>query len=924
MCKHMTIIFMLLPWLQAAVAKSNEPNAAELVRAVRKTEMWMYDFNSLYVRAERRWTNTPEEIAKRRREIIEEFNIDDPNEKRFPGLRRTSRDTLEYAVDRKRVRYLTYDPGYWRQLKIWDGNELRIHEKYYNYPQECYVLDGKIRNRAFHELFASNYGWPRSQPHSFWWDQRDVNASLDFYGQPDKFRLVGEQIYREIPCYVLEYNVPDKLSAGLAYRWFVGQADHLLYGIQTRRHDRLSVEHWTLNYRQVVPGGWFPMKTGWSIYDMDESGQSYLQTTFDLDVVEFQLNEPLSDDLFVLPIQPGVEVQDNRSGKLQIYKRWPSLLGKELPSFEGISISAPMPTKGKAILLCYIDLEQRPSRHAIRELIAQSELLMSHSIELILIQSSKMFPETLNEWREKLKIPFEIGAITGDSDTLRWSWGVHSLPWLILTDKKHTVQAEGFALNELEDNLKKFTNVDSTGLFIPDEMQELRETAAAVFQKTAGYHIEYKVDKHPLDEQYFPKSNIENALKAEDPDSPVLTSWIKGMRQSYSHDIALDVFDSCYLCRELKYALDDKQRLNLKHEGISSTDGDKNYAYWPQEKQGTIATDETGRMVPENPLTIYKTVTAILAEQDRFKLVSAVPASEEGQADTLASASWLAEFRDARVTEGYRLHQLLINHSPMRIIRDRVFSGSSKDQRWLQNETLFEDFAGYKLDSADIVLPRKIVKNSHLVRGTGLDNEPTVFAEKKFLYLKDLSPPKVTQKDSFAYCFPAGTEVWVKDQDYSYFARGDGKIVPLHPPSLLDKPLPELEELKIKLPTADTEDKMILVCFFDVNQRPSRNCIGQLAKKAAELKEKGVTIVAVQASEVSENKLAELKKKYNIPFQLGTIKEDIEKTRFTWGVKSLPWLILTDQRHTIRAESIAIPELDQNVGLITQTKEVKQ
>jgi hypothetical protein len=450
----MVIIFTLLPWLQAAAAESTEPNAAELVRAVRKTEMWMYDFNSVYVHAEGRWTKTPEGIARRRCEIIEQFNIDDPNEKRFPGLRETSRDTLEYAVDRKRVRHLTDDPGYWRQLEIWDGNELRIHEKYYHHPQECYVLDSKIQNRTFHELFACYYGWPRSQPHSFWWDQRDVNSFTDFYGRPENFKLIGKQIYREIPCYVLEYNVPDNLSAGLAWRWFVGQSDHLLYRIQTRRRDRLSVDHWTLNYRQVIPGGWFPMKTGWSFYDMDESGQSYLRSTRDLDVIEFHLNEPLSDSLFALPIQPGVEVQDHRSGKLRTYKRWPSLLGKELPSFEGISFSAPTPTKGKAILLCYVDLEQRPSRHAIRELIAQSELLMSHSMELILIQSSNMSPETLKEWREKLKIRFGIGTIMGDSDTLRWSWGVRSLPWPILTDRNHIVTAEGFSLNELEDKIK--------------------------------------------------------------------------------------------------------------------------------------------------------------------------------------------------------------------------------------------------------------------------------------------------------------------------------------------------------------------------------------------------------------------------------------------------------------------------------------
>ena len=34
------------------------------------------------------------------------------------------------------------------------------------------------------------------------------------------------------------------------------------------------------------------------------------------------------------------------------------------------------------------------------------------------------------------------------------AWGVHSLPWLILTDDKHLVRVEGFPLAELDGKLK--------------------------------------------------------------------------------------------------------------------------------------------------------------------------------------------------------------------------------------------------------------------------------------------------------------------------------------------------------------------------------------------------------------------------------------------------------------------------------------
>jgi hypothetical protein len=44
------------------------------------------------------------------------------------------------------------------------------------------------------------------------------------------------------------------------------------------------------------------------------------------------------------------------------------------------------------------------------------------------------------------------------------------------------------------------------------------------------------------------------------------------------------------------------------------------------------------------------------------------------------------------------------------------------------------------------------------------------------------------------------------------------------------------------------------------------------------------------------------------------IEDDSEKTRFNWGVKSLPWLILTDKKQAVRAEGFPITELDWKIG----------
>ena len=134
--------------------------------------------------------------------------------------------------------------------------------------------------------------------------------------------------------------------------------------------------------------------------------------------------------------------------------------------------------------------------------------------------------------------------------------------------------------------------------------------------------------------------------------------------------------------------------------------------------------------------------------------------------------------------------------------------------------------------------------------------------------------------------------------------------------SLAGKSLPELTSLKVELLPTDLTDKKILVCFFDMEQRPSRNCLRQLSAKAQELKAEGVMVAAVQASKIDENSLDEWAKRYNISFPLGMVRGDEEKARFTWGVRSLPWLILTDSRHVVAAAGFRLSELDAKIEQI--------
>ena len=136
--------------------------------------------------------------------------------------------------------------------------------------------------------------------------------------------------------------------------------------------------------------------------------------------------------------------------------------------------------------------------------------------------------------------------------------------------------------------------------------------------------------------------------------------------------------------------------------------------------------------------------------------------------------------------------------------------------------------------------------------------------------------------------------------------------------TLLGRKIPNLNDLGISLNNEEIEARKLLVCFIDMNQRPSRNCIIQLTRRAEELKRKGLNVVAIQASRVDEDKLDEWVKENNIPFSVGMVQGDEEKIRFTWGVKSLPWLILTDKKHIVQVEGFSINELNERISILRE------
>lgn len=134
----------------------------------------------------------------------------------------------------------------------------------------------------------------------------------------------------------------------------------------------------------------------------------------------------------------------------------------------------------------------------------------------------------------------------------------------------------------------------------------------------------------------------------------------------------------------------------------------------------------------------------------------------------------------------------------------------------------------------------------------------------------------------------------------------------LKTPSLTGNPLPDLEKMGIKLPS-DASEKMILVCLWDMNQRPSRNLIKELAKQADDLAEEDIEVACIHVADTDDKVVEEWVNENKIPFTTGKSTDEIGKTTFEWGVKSMPWLILTDRRHIVIKEGFSLNELNEQV-----------
>ena len=106
-----------------------------------------------------------------------------------------------------------------------------------------------------------------------------------------------------------------------------------------------------------------------------------------------------------------------------------------------------------------------------------------------------------------------------------------------------------------------------------------------------------------------------------------------------------------------------------------------------------------------------------------------------------------------------------------------------------------------------------------------------------------------------------------------------------------------------------TGNRPLLVCFWDMDQRPCRQCIRDLERQNKPLKDKNIVVLTVHSGTRDENQVRQWLKKNAPSLAVGIIQGDPHDTLLAWGAKASPWLIVTDEKHIITSEGSSLNDL---------------
>jgi hypothetical protein len=192
-----------------------------LVQHVSDTESWLDHVTSLHLTEDVTWTNSPESLDHRRREIQNEFPGQSIEDKNFRELTPISHQHIEVAFDARRI-FREETDDFSRDTYVFDGNQQRDFHWEPDSPSS-FQQSLSNHNERLTNLNHMIGNWPVT-PHHLWFERATDPPQRP---APDQeFRYLGRARFEDMDCLVLQqYNTTALL------RWYIGISDHQLHRI---------------------------------------------------------------------------------------------------------------------------------------------------------------------------------------------------------------------------------------------------------------------------------------------------------------------------------------------------------------------------------------------------------------------------------------------------------------------------------------------------------------------------------------------------------------------------------------------------------------------------------------------------------------------------------------------------------------------
>ncbi|MFC1794850.1 carboxypeptidase regulatory-like domain-containing protein, partial [Planctomycetota bacterium] len=560
------------------------------------------------------------------------------------------------------------------------------------------------------------------------------------------------------------------------------------------------------------------------------------------------------------------------------------LLGKKLPEPDNIqNIDDLKQAEGKPTLICFWDMNQRPSRNLVSDLAKREKELSEKNIAVYMVHTSNIEPAKLKEWLDNQNVPFACGNIENDADNVLFRWGVLAQPWLILTDEKGVVRAEGFDIEQLDEKLQKNDSdlsIEDAGKTIPTEREFTNQKIITGVVR---------------DEKGKPLEGVKLILERI---RQVFTSDTEGKFEINLDPLRSEEYEytDYLLARHEKYNLaaiveldEDVETLDIKL------------------KPGVII---SGKVVdPENRAIAGASITLFLQLPMLSTSIGGLPrqtTDSEGNFELKVMPTG-HEYWVQISDYGYR------KESSMNIQTDNLSADRRVDIGRIKLPVASLSVSGIVVDANDKPVANADV--SIIGEHQPPDHVTQTDFDGKFIFEKvsdvivqvwAITPGRITLHGSVVtYGGATDVKIIVTEQ-------GTDRFLSKPPHSLVGSKLPELQELQIAVRPDDLKNRKILLCFWDM-ERKSRNSISELAKREKELAEKNVIVLLVHTSGVEPSKLKKWLAEHKIPFSCGNIKDNVVDVLSRWGMRREPWLILTDENGIVRAEGFSLEQLDEKL-----------